>query len=136
MSTLQKGVADPSTKFSVSLDGLSGSSTYAQVMGAAQRGASGAGGDTDWEIAGGRQRQGDGVAGAWIDRQREHAASGGADREVPQRLRAVYNEHGQPIGLNGKPGPRSDTHIPRNPDGTTTSQRGGDGGDRHSRTSS
>jgi RHS repeat-associated protein len=29
-----------------------------------------------------------------------------------------FNEHGQPIGLNGKPGPRSDTHIPRNPDGT------------------
>jgi hypothetical protein len=29
-----------------------------------------------------------------------------------------YNEHGQPIGLNGKPGPRPDTHIPRGPDGT------------------
>lgn len=29
-----------------------------------------------------------------------------------------YNEHGQPIGLNGKPGPRPDTHIPRNPDGS------------------
>ena len=29
-----------------------------------------------------------------------------------------YNEHGQPVGLNGKPGPRPDTHIPRSPDGT------------------
>lgn len=29
-----------------------------------------------------------------------------------------YNKHGQPIGLNGKPGPRPDPHLPRNPDGT------------------
>lgn len=29
-----------------------------------------------------------------------------------------YNEQGQPIGLNGKPGPNSETHIPRGPDGT------------------
>lgn len=29
-----------------------------------------------------------------------------------------YNEHGQPVDLNGKPGPRPDTHIPRNPDGS------------------
>lgn len=28
-----------------------------------------------------------------------------------------YNDRGQPIGLNGKPGPRPDTHLPRNPDG-------------------
>ena len=41
---------DPSTKFTVSLDGMSGSSTYSQVMGAAQRGASGVGGYTDWEM--------------------------------------------------------------------------------------
>ena len=51
MASLQKGIADPSTKFTVSLDGMSGSSTYQQVMGAATRGASGAGGYTDWEMA-------------------------------------------------------------------------------------
>ncbi|MER6162389.1 polymorphic toxin-type HINT domain-containing protein [Streptomyces sp. NPDC001868] len=28
------------------------------------------------------------------------------------------NKHGQPIGLNGKPGSKADTHIPMNPDGT------------------
>ncbi|MDI5970086.1 RHS repeat-associated core domain-containing protein [Streptomyces sp. SL13] len=27
------------------------------------------------------------------------------------------NEHGQPIGLDGKPGSKADTHIPMNPDG-------------------
>lgn len=29
-----------------------------------------------------------------------------------------YNKHGQPIGLNGKPGPQADTHIPCNSDGS------------------
>jgi hypothetical protein len=29
-----------------------------------------------------------------------------------------YNEGGQPIGLNGKPGSQAATHIPMNPDGT------------------
>jgi len=29
-----------------------------------------------------------------------------------------YNEHGQPISLNGKPGPNSETHIARGPDGS------------------
>jgi hypothetical protein len=29
-----------------------------------------------------------------------------------------YNDQGQPIGLNGKPGPNSDTHIPIGPDGS------------------
>lgn len=28
-----------------------------------------------------------------------------------------YNEHGQPVGLDGKPGPNSVTHIPRGADG-------------------
>lgn len=28
------------------------------------------------------------------------------------------NKHGQPIGLDGKPGSKADTHIPMNPDGT------------------
>lgn len=29
-----------------------------------------------------------------------------------------YNEHGQPVNLNGKPGSRAETHIPRNSDGS------------------
>lgn len=29
-----------------------------------------------------------------------------------------YNDKGQPINLDGKPGPNSETHIPLNPDGT------------------
>lgn len=46
-----------------------------------------------------------------------------------------YNEHSQPIGLNGKPGPRPDTFrvIPTAP---MTFQRSGDGGDRYSPLSS
>jgi RHS repeat-associated protein len=51
MSSLQKAIGDQTTKFTVSLDGMSGSSTYQQVMGAATRSASGAGGYTDWEMA-------------------------------------------------------------------------------------
>lgn len=51
MASLQKAIGDPSTRFTVSLDGMSGSSTYSQVMGAAQRGAGGAGSYTDWEMA-------------------------------------------------------------------------------------
>ena len=49
--TLRSAVADPSTKFTVSLDGLSGSSPYSQVMSGAQRGLGGAGSYTDWELA-------------------------------------------------------------------------------------
>lgn len=49
--TLQKAVWDPSTKFTVSLDGLGGASTSGKALGAAQRGARGAGGATDWELS-------------------------------------------------------------------------------------
>lgn len=51
MAAVHRGVGNPSTKFTVSLDGMSGSSTYSQVMSVAQRGAGGAGGYTDWEMA-------------------------------------------------------------------------------------
>jgi hypothetical protein len=51
MNSVRQGVNDPRTKFTVSLDGLSGSSPYSQVMGAAQRGASGMGSATDWELS-------------------------------------------------------------------------------------
>ena len=51
MSSLQAAIGASGTKFTVSLDGMSGSSTNSQIMGAVQRAASGAGGATDWEMA-------------------------------------------------------------------------------------
>jgi len=51
MATLQREIGDSSTRFTVSTDGMSGSSTYGQIMSAAQRGAAGIGGYTDWEMA-------------------------------------------------------------------------------------
>lgn len=48
---LQKTIGDPSMKFTVSVHGMSGGSTYSQVIGAATRGAAGTGGYTDWEMA-------------------------------------------------------------------------------------
>jgi hypothetical protein len=35
-----------------------------------------------------------------------------------------YNSHGQPIGLDGKPGPNSATHIPVNADGSYPTPQG------------
>lgn len=49
-STLAKAIADPNTKISVSVDGLSGKDVYSQVMSAAQRGLSGIGSNTDYEM--------------------------------------------------------------------------------------
>ncbi|AZI57857.1 hypothetical protein EH165_06525 [Nakamurella antarctica] len=49
--TLLQAIADPSTKFTVSLDGMSGSTAYNQVMSAASRGANSSVGYTDWEMA-------------------------------------------------------------------------------------
>lgn len=50
--TLQTAIGNPGTRFTVSLDGLSGASTYSKVMNAAQRGLSGgaSGGATNWEL--------------------------------------------------------------------------------------
>ncbi|QZT57907.1 hypothetical protein [Mycolicibacterium austroafricanum] len=42
----------------------------------------------------------------------------GADPRYPNGYVKFTNEHNQPINLDGKPGTRADTHIPRNPDGT------------------
>ncbi len=43
-------IANPETRISVALDGVPGASTYAKVMSAAQRGASGSGTPFDWEM--------------------------------------------------------------------------------------
>ncbi|HEX8361042.1 MAG TPA: RHS repeat-associated core domain-containing protein [Longimicrobium sp.] len=49
-STFMAAIGDARTTFTVSLDGLGGSSTYQKVMGAVQRGAAGSGA-TNWEMA-------------------------------------------------------------------------------------
>jgi hypothetical protein len=48
--TLKAAVQDPSTKFTVSLDGMSGSSTIEQVYNAVQRGERKGAWNTDWEM--------------------------------------------------------------------------------------
>ncbi|MFD0555664.1 hypothetical protein ACFQ3B_01210 [Stackebrandtia endophytica] len=42
----------------------------------------------------------------------------------PHGYMRYYNSHGQPIGINGKPGSRAETHIPINPDGTHQTPQG------------
>ncbi len=44
--------------------------------------------------------------------------------QYPNGYVRFFNEGGQPLGLNGKPGPNSVTHIPINPDGTYPLPRG------------
>jgi hypothetical protein len=50
-TTLQSSIGDPTTKFTVSLDGLSGSSTYSQVMSAVQNGSTPLATPLNWELA-------------------------------------------------------------------------------------
>lgn len=40
------------------------------------------------------------------------------DARYPNGYARIYNEHGQPIDLNGKPSGKGQTHIPLRPDGT------------------
>jgi len=50
-ATLQTALQDSSTKFTVSLDGVAGSSPYSQFMGAAQKGVGPNGSPFNWEMA-------------------------------------------------------------------------------------
>jgi RHS repeat-associated protein len=51
MQTLRTGVATPSTRFTVSLNGFAGSTPYSQVMGAVQKGLTPFAAPTQWEMA-------------------------------------------------------------------------------------
>lgn len=42
----------------------------------------------------------------------------GNDPRYPNGYVRFYNEHNQAVDLDGKPGTKADTHIPRNPDGS------------------
>lgn len=48
----------------------------------------------------------------------------GADPRYPNGYVKFTNEHNQPINLDGKPGTRAETHIPRNPDGSYSIPKG------------
>lgn len=51
MTTLRTAIANPNTRFTVSLDGMSGETAFSRVMNAVQRGATPApGGYTNWEL--------------------------------------------------------------------------------------
>jgi hypothetical protein len=50
-STLLRSIGDPETRFTVALDGLSGSLTYSQVMNAVQNGTTSMSTPTNWELA-------------------------------------------------------------------------------------
>jgi hypothetical protein len=50
-ASLQDAIRNSNTRFTISLDGFSGSGTYSQVMGAVQRGLTNKATATEWELA-------------------------------------------------------------------------------------
>jgi hypothetical protein len=48
----------------------------------------------------------------------------GPTQRYPHGYVRFHNEHGQPVGLDGTPGSRAHTHIPRNPDGSYPTPEG------------
>jgi hypothetical protein len=76
-----------------------------------------------------------GVGGDWTARTADNGqgmvwqkpgSTGNADMtrimnptsQYPNGYVRFYNRYGQPVGLDGRPGPNSLTHIPLNPDGS------------------
>jgi RHS repeat-associated protein len=49
-ATLQTAIGNPNARFTIAMDGFSGSSTYSQLMGAAQRGVTPTAKATEWEV--------------------------------------------------------------------------------------
>lgn len=82
-----------------------------------------AGGDWEGRVAN------NGKGEVWQDPASANASGGSSSNantfrsadpepDYPDGYVRFYNEHGQPVGLDGKPGSNAQTHIPKNPDGS------------------
>jgi RHS repeat-associated protein len=102
---------------------VGGYGALADALGGAKAAASGAA-DSIPGLKGGWQGQLADNGKGWV--WQRPGAPGNADMmrvmdptpQYPNGYVRFYNGSGQPLGLDGKPGPNSATHIPRNPDGS------------------